>query len=488
MFHHRPKLPYCGLAIVLDNPSRFDLNTKRLISGQVGDYFSDNLGVPIGACHIYDRVDVTTDEFPEGTKVALVLGEFTARQWSGKGSSIHKLRGIPFYYKGVACIPSYLPQETFDMEPFELHKNPLARAILEESKREDDPDEKNSSRTGRSTWKWWLKEDARKAVLLLKHHNGVIPTTSPNIQIYPHLNDVEKHYATLPPTASIYFDIENDSARNLLCFGLGDSDSDTVFSIPILRHTYSMAYHDWPRIFRLLGHLFNTHEVVIHNSMYDLGVLATKYGIAPPTRIFDTMLAQHRIFPEIAKSLGHCLSYWTFEQFHKDDGVFMPVNNEQEQRLWKYNARDVWTMRLIHQGQVRYASTIPGLLDSIKVANSMVRPYLLISLMGLHYNEQVRASRLEELDAQLNGIMRILKLLLGFELLPSSPKQLNHYFSELMGYKAYAKTEKGDNSWGGANLIKLRLAHPENVAIYAIMKFKILQKMAGELKFKPYKT
>lgn len=487
MFHHPPILPYSGLCIVLDNPSRFDLQNKKLISGMVGDFFAENLGVSLNACHIYDSVEPTLPSIPEGTKVILLLGESTTRRWANSSNSIHKLRGIPFLYNGIPVIPSYLPQETFDAQPFEASKNPMARVILEEAK--SVVDTKDRARTSRATWRFWLQQDMQKAVKLLRQFGGIIPTTRPTYVLYPTIPELLAHFATLPPTASVYFDIETDSALNILCFGLCDSVSSVVYSVPLLRHDYVAAYaQDWPKLFRLLGTLFLRNQIVIHNSMFDLSVLALKYNIAPPLRIYDTMLAQARIYPEAAKSLGHCISLWTWERFHKDDGIFMPHNMEQAQKLWQYNATDVWTMRLVHEAQVAHASLVRGLPESIEQVNSSVRDYLLMSLMGVQYNEEKRAQRLAELDATLTQYLRVLRLLVGFELLPTSPKGLNNYLVHMMGYKPLSFSSKGNPSWGSAELIKLRLQHPENVAVFLIMRYKTLAKSAGELKFRPYKT
>lgn len=164
MFHHKPTLPYSGLAIVMDNPSRFDLKNGKLISGMVGDFFSDHLGIPRNACHIYDLVDPAPTTLPEGTKVVLLLGESAAAKWSGTPATIHKLRGIPFVYNGIPVIPSYLPQEAFDAQPYELRLNTMAKAILEESKSK--VESKDKARTSRTTWRFWLMQDMQKAAAL----------------------------------------------------------------------------------------------------------------------------------------------------------------------------------------------------------------------------------------------------------------------------------------------------------------------------------
>lgn len=484
MFNQPAKLAYSGLTVLMDNPSRFDIKNGKLLSGLAGEFFSYNLK-PLHLLNV-DVQDVVNDSprLRSETKVVLVLGEVLAKSLSGSTRNIHTLRGIPFVREGVTYIPTYLPQETFDPVPLEARHNPIAKSIFEESGSDDDTDGKGAGVTSRPTWRFWLQKDTQKAVRLLTEHKGVLPLSSPTYILTPGLPELDAYLRAYD--GPVYFDIETDCERNILCFGIGTTTK--TFVVPFLRWDYKLAYANWHIFFRTLGKVFRDNEVVIHNSMFDLAVLALKYQIAPPRRVYDTMFAQSRIYPEAAKSLGHCISLWTWEAHHKNEGVFMPQNSDQEMQLWKYNAKDVWTMKLIHDAQVDYCKSDPGLVASVAQVNSSIRPYLFSSLVGIRYDESKRAAKLAQIDRRLNQWLRVLHTLVGYPLLPTSPAQLTQYFVDKMGYAAIGYTTKGTPSWGKKELVALRLKEPGNKAIQLIRSFKLLARAAGECKFTPYLT
>ena len=127
---------------------------------------------------------------------------------------------------------------------------------------------------------------------------------------------------------------------------------------------------------------FRDNVVIGHNLGFDLLVLAYYYGIPFPKQVFDTMLAQHRLSPETEKSLGHCISLYLHLPYHKDEGIFTPHNQQQEQQLWAYNAKDVYTTYLLRKQLLKSASFIRGADISIKQANDSLRCYLTMTMLG----------------------------------------------------------------------------------------------------------
>ncbi len=71
---------------------------------------------------------------------------------------------------------------------------------------------------------------------------------------------------------------------------------------------------------RALAVALRDNTVVIHNALFDLFVLAYRYGIPAPPNVYDTMLAHHRLFPEVEKSLGHCISLYTDPTLSQERG------------------------------------------------------------------------------------------------------------------------------------------------------------------------
>jgi len=213
--------------------------------------------------------------------------------------------------------------------------------------------------------------------------------------------------------SEIYLDIETDSALQVTCVGLGFNDS-TIFVLPFVTHNYQPAYDRLALLLRALAISFRDNTVVSHNGAgFDWFVMAHKYHIPIGRNVYDTMLAMHRCYPEIEKSLGHGTSLWTYETFHKDESCFNFQTPEQLTKLMRYCGKDVYTMMLIKHAIDKHAKTIPGLAASIKQVNASVRAYLTMTLQGIHFKEEYRSAIIKENDRLMTQYLRLIKILIG---------------------------------------------------------------------------
>lgn len=483
---HKPKFGYKGLTIIMSHPSRFD--TLQLMTGFAGTWFDKTCLQPWAnrfQCDIR-TLDTLAEGFLPDTKCLLVLGEPAMRNMLGITHSLTQQRGSPSFFDNIPAIPSFLPQDCMDMKAsYEQDNNKALQTQTPEGEDWTPEDEDDSSggkehgKTKRSNWKFWLSQDVKKCIRIIQN-NGTIPKLrNINTFLFP---PAEQVIDVLKRTEGdrLYLDIETDCDQNLTCFGIGVKDN--VYVVPFLRYNYCRAYPNLPRILSHLAGSFQKNEVIVHNSVFDLLVLAVKYRIPLPRKIYDTLLAQHRCFPEAEKSLGHCVSLWTYEQFHKDEGVFMPRTAEQEQKLWSYNAKDVKTMMWIREEIDKYALTIPGLTESIAQSNASVYPYILNTLLGIRIDPEKIAPIFDENERKMTQLLRILQYLVGHPLLPSSPKQCVNYFHYELNYASVARTDKGAPTLKGEAMYKLKVKYPENVAIDICLKYRELKKQNGTLK------
>ena len=193
-------------------------------------------------------------------------------------------------------------------------------------------------------------------------------------------------------------------------------------------------YEDTARVLRALAVAFRDNTVVIHNALFDLFVLAYKYGIPAPRSVYDTMLAHHRLFPEVEKSLGHCLALYTDQPYHKNEGVFEPKNASQQQQLYEYNAKDVISLALLKPQLDETAKNFKA-TDSIRQVNASVVPYLTAMLQGIRYDDEKLHDIVAHNDRYQNELLRFLRLLTGGDLNPNSPKQVANYLYGRLGYQ-----------------------------------------------------
>lgn len=528
--NHPPIKPYSGLTIVMSNPSRFDVGKNRLLSGSAGEcvrryYVGPDLD--IDSCHIFDLYDIANSRgllekhgnpesrlnFHKDTRVVLLMGK-VARDFIFPETSnytVNAQRGgvrVSSQYPGICFIPTYSPQDTFD--PVELessHNSLLATDENEgvptllnsgEAIEEEEGSDKDHSPTSRSNWRFWLERDIAKAKKILNDSKAASPETPYQVyatrlrsDIYPSYETIKAFFNSLKDV--LYFDVETDS--NLNVNTLGFASDNWAICIPTIHFDYRPAYSYFilGKIFRLIQRVFRDDKikVVIHNSSFDLSVMALKYNIHPPRNVYDTMLANHRIFPEAEKSLGHCVSLWTNELFHKDEGIFMPHNSAQEEKLWDYNVKDLLTMRLVHKAQIEYASNDKGLRDSIAQANKAILPYFYNTLLGIRIDTAQVNNLVDKNNRLLTQYQRILDILVGeranMKLLPTSSKSCCKYFYDMLGYKVEGRTPSGAPSAGEAELYKIKLKHPENIAIDFCIKYRQLVKESGQIQFKLWK-
>lgn len=496
---HLPSKDYCGLTIVLSQPSRQD--TQSLLSGYAGIFFNQDCLAPSTSrwrCDIRTS-DTLNDGLLPGTHAMLLLGEKSLHEWADGYSeyTVNELRGTPLRNKAnILCLCSYSPQDAVDPQNYESRLNKHILDAKEEEKESTTDEEVNTKkrhgRTRRANYRFFLTRDVKKILYGMEDASRTAPRNYP-VEIYSPLHEV-LHILTSIKGEDFYLDIETDSNQNLLCFGFSFTSTPTIYTIPVIRYDYTLAYgSETYKLLRALVSAIKNNNTVIHNSMFDLFVLATKYSIPFNWNIYDTMLSQHRCFPEAEKSLGHCLSVWPtiWEPFHKDEGIFEPQNITQEKQLWQYNAKDVAGMKWIKAAQLEYATEMPGLKESIEQSNSCIYPFLLNTLTGIHYNDTLRQKMISINDRLMTSYQRAIDYLVGEDvtLLATSSQSCVKYFHNTLGYPVVGRSKKtGEPSLDETNLLKLKQKFPFNAVIDFAIKYRQRKKETGSLNFTPWKV
>ena len=471
-----PKSNYSGLTIVMDSPSRFDL--KSLLSGYSGDWFQNCLLadpkyiVYKGNCQAR-TLDEPSPLLP-GTKTMLLLGEKSLARYK-QGVTLNEQRGSPFTnLDGITCIATYTPQDCFDRKDY--------FAAEQDSDSDGDSDEAKTThgRTQRKNWKFWSRQDIRKAVRLTREPLKLV---EPGYVFYPDA-DMLIDILTTTKNKDFYFDIETDSCLQLTCFGF--SFGSTVFVVPMLQtHLVPRSYYydnqTTCRLLRALSVAICNNTVVIHNSMFDLFVLVWRYGLPIGNRVFDTMLAHNRCFIEIEKSLGHAISLYTDLPYHKNEGIWEPHDRAQADQLYAYNGKDVYAMTLLKPAILERAASLEA-TESVGQVNRMVVPYLTSSLQGMNVDWKATEKIKSHNERMQYQIERILKILTGLaEFNPNSPKQVAHYLYDTLGLKKPVKDLTNEKT-----LLQhqLKLEIP---VISCVLEYRKLDKQSSKITFTPWR-
>lgn len=503
MLSHPPKLTYSGITVVMSNQSRFD--NKVLLSGNGGGYFNECLSPHFNRYQCDIRL--LQDERPlvKGTKAILLLGEYALRKYK-REVSLNEQRGHPFEIGSIQTIATYNPQDTQDQKDYESMYNELVVRQDEERYGAEgaQDDKRRHGKTDRSNFAFWFKKDMQK-VIAITHNNGILPSMFVSDFVYHYWPDVDTLLPQLRNTKgkTLYFDIETDANLNITVFAFSFGHPD-VFIVPVLDWNYNLSYKRMGEIFAALAIAIRNNILVAHNGAnFDYYILAHKYRISI-NKIYDTMLAQNRIYPEVEKSLGHTLSLpWIFEQYHKDESVFNYHNEQQFRKHCMYCGKDVSSLVRLKKAQDEYAAKRPGLRSSIDSVNSYVRPYLTTTLTGIRYDKEKLTENIVENDKKCNSYLKMLDMLIGAKTLKeirrggtgsicSSSSQAVRYFHDMLKYPLMMKSKKtGKASLSAEAIYKLKLwlaaQEKSNPCLDIIIAFRQVAKETGTLKFIPWK-
>lgn len=503
MLRHKPSFTYCGLTVVLSHPSRFD--KTALLSANGGMFFNNKCLRPDYNIHQCDvRLKEDRSELLPGTKCVLLLGEAASKLWlSNQTNTIGEIRGSPYLVNGVVHIATFFPQDAVDFKDYETANAENVDIPLEVKLDDDSLTEKRRhGKTSRANFGFFIYKDVQKCKVIMKN-GGKIPDAlfKPEYIIQPS-SELLIHEFTTRKNQDFYIDFETDTVHNPLCLGFSFGVNNPIYTFPFRGYDYQWSYHNLPKIIWALAIAVRDNRVIAHNgAAFDFLVLLRKLRIAVH-KVYDTMLAMHRVFTRIEKSLGHGMSLWTYEPFHKDEGGGGWNNSQQMRNMMLYCGKDVYGMILIHKAIEAYAKRVPGLQDSIDQVMSTIVPYDTMSMEGIRYNNEELKAVMHENDRLMMQYNRIIRLLIGDKTnkelekrfkssLASSNPQCVLYFHEMLGYPVVGKGKvKKDGTRGPSlakdNLFKLKLSY-NNPVIDLIIAYRETAKESGSLKFNHWK-
>lgn len=454
-----PIAEYSGVTFIIDKPSRLD--STHLLTGIVAQWLEDEVIKPYKVSNLDIRD--TSENIPllPNTKYIALLGRQAAAKF---GADINK-HGYPHFAYGKPAVVAYYPQDCCD------HRNIEGLDDDDDDEQMSDRDIKDAAPTRRANYRFWTRWHVRKLLFTERqNHPKIIIKHYPNLdQLSSLLNSTNNE--------DLYIDIETSRVhRCITCIGLSTTSIwPTIYVVPVYLYNGNLAYSNFATFYKALVNAFLHNTIVGHNiSGFDLLVLRAFYKFPLPPNSYDTMLANHRCFPDIEKSLAHVISQWTWLPYHKDQNIEAYSMSTQEQG-WNYNAKDVYALKLIKDAQLKYATTIPGLPASIAQANSMILPYISNSIQGLHLNRAQLQITSAQLSIATRQYERIASILVGKPFNPRSPDQCKKFFHDQLNYPIQAYTEARKPKLGKKQLHQL-LIKTNNPLIRVILKHRKVAK------------
>ena len=444
--------------LVLPQESRYDKINNKILSGPAADLVAECLP-PHDTMYARD--------FRLGLPYThIVLTGQPSLNAFVRDHTLDQHRGYVWRNTLTKHIATYWPQDCVDLKDYESHAEADDDA-------EAGSNAKDGGKTARANYRFWFKRDCEKLfktpkpIDFVQHH-------LPNLQIAQILRNNVGH--------TLYFDLESNPANHITCFSFAFDDSP-VFSAAI--YFRDALVDGGLQAMAALARAFSRNKVVIHNAGFDLPFLALFHNIPFFPDIEDTMLMNHRIWPEAEKSLAHAITLWLNEPYHKDTGgTWNPQTASQLHRLLQYNAKDVATLRAIHRAQWAYVNSSgdSGLRDSVLQVNSSIYPYLYTSLHGFPINGLKLGHYLTNRRKVMAFWQRVVSIAVGYDLNPGSSQQVADYLVNRMNYEVLSRTESGAPQVDESTLYRYLIKY-SNPVIRFILKYKRAAKVAGELGF-----
>jgi len=454
--------------IVLSNPSRFDKANDKLLCGPAGTLAAELIGHTNFRVSLYDKPSLVP-----GAPI-IFTGE-KCLEFFKKTTALDAQRGfVSTLGNGSLAVHTYAFQDASDIKDYESPED-----VSDDD--DDGGNGKDFQPTRRSNYRFWVRQDIKKLL-----------GRTTNVYRNPQRDIVYCTPAAIAELAAVkdqrlYLDIETHPLTDTLqCLAFAINDGPVISAV-IYNHLGTLD----PAAIKLLTALSRAlmrNEVIVHNGCgFDLPFLSVYHGIPFGRRVYDTMLAGHRIYPEAEKSLGHYITLWANRPFHKDSsGTFNPRSWAQMQNLLHYNMLDVDGMREIHLNQLRQIKGNAGLEASVKQVNKSAYVYALCSITGFRVYTAEQREIVNRNEAYCAQLRRMLKILVGKDLNPGSPKQCAEYFHTGMAYPVLKRSEKtGEPSVGGDVLYRFKLNYP-NPVIDVILKLREVEKSTSQLKYKPF--
>jgi DNA polymerase I-like protein with 3'-5' exonuclease and polymerase domains/uracil-DNA glycosylase len=235
-------------------------------------------------------------------------------------------------------------------------------------------------------------------------------------------------------------------ARHIACIGIAWSETEAM-CIPFMdaKHSHYYTLEEETEIIWGLKRVL-THpkiEVEWQNGVYDAQHIIRHWGFRPKIS-FDTMLAQHSIFPGIPKDLGFLASlYCKYYVYWKDELTDYKSLPKDLDQFWLYNAKDCVNTYEI-AGTLRPLVKQLGFQDQCDFVHQTNGHLLTMMVRGSNIDKNEKNRLMLALQPEIQKREEEINYLVSGELNISSPKQMKELFYDQLQMKVvpHKKTHK----------------------------------------------
>ncbi len=199
------------------------------------------------------------------------------------------------------------------------------------------------------------------------------------------------------------------------------------------------------KLYRLLTH--PNAQIVGQNFLYDAQYFYRHFHFIPRL-VRDTMIAEHSMFSNMPKGLDYLSSkycnehvYWKGESKDWDPKI-------GEEQLWIYNCKDCCITYEVDDVQQEaidkfVTSSWPQLRAVHDFQQSLFYPVLETMVRGLRTDNERKSALADELRVHIDHKQNEVNELVGFDLNPRSPKQMQDLFYRQLAQKPVKDRQRG---------------------------------------------
>lgn len=286
-------------------------------------------------------------------------------------------------------------------------------------------------------------------------------------------------------TKTITFDIE--VLRNELShIGIGDDQS--TMCIPLIasgRDNYT-AEEESAIMLELNKTLNCVATIIGQNLNFDMSFILRKYSMTVnPKNLDDTMIASGILTPEFPKGLDFLTSVYTNEPYYKDEGKQHIKMGTDDESFRHYNAMDAYVCNTIFP-KLKTDLIKQGNFTTYQHQRDTLGPFGYMQERGIRVNMEGIRSKSKEVEKEIAILREELGQVVGTELNPNSPKQLQTYFYVEKGIKPYTNRKTGKPAVDKSALKRLaRRGFKEAQIILGIRKLSKLKSTYLDVTFRP---
>jgi uracil-DNA glycosylase len=263
-------------------------------------------------------------------------------------------------------------------------------------------------------------------------------------------------------------------ARHIACVGVAWSGLDAI-CIPLMDQG-GAPYWNYDEEVAVYGRLKEvlTHPnayVVGQNFNYDKQHFAKHWGYSPRLQ-FDTMLAQHTLFPGLPKALDFISSmYCHYHRYWKDElKEYHKMPNDVHQ-FWTYNCKDCV---ITWEASLALESLIDGahLREQFNFQMMMAQHAFNTMLRGVRIDQKRRSEVASELMNAIAERETLINQVVGSPINVGSPKQMKELFYDEFGFPPIVHRKTKKPTLDDEALQKLSLKNPIIAPLVSIIAEK----------------